>query len=829
MMLGISLAIFISGLALNQLYIFRAKRAVLDWHKFAAVETARSGFVLMEAALSRRLYEMPPDSGKNACLKLTTFQVSGTTPEGILYKVKATYDTASSILNMQSQATKGSLTVTFQKQAKILDAGNYLAFSKGPQAATVGNYMTSEPTGILANTRRLYFEGPVYFQTGGYRGNMTSFSQPAPLDSLHDPAIILQADRISFLGGMSYSLVGSIPATILPGQPAYNLLYPKYVQPNMIWQEPPMAAYLGADYNAALTVYNSLSATPPVSPANPAQVAQQLYPKAFFGGSDPLPLNASTGVDTGDYLKPDRWVAMFLSYSSNGFGWQGDLSCYTDQSKLCSSPSDFPLGFIRWKGDAGLSNTLVTSGAPVDFPTLNWDNMQALEEDAAACGLVVSSPRSSGVSGSYEDCFIADVNTVTNYIANPGKNPCSTISTLDTENLNREFPSFNPASYLNPALSPLFLRRVIYVKTPLEIPQNAATGVARNLTAAVRQNMSLWIVGEAPLTLRPFQPDKTSPLNDPAGKAKMRDVYFNADPSGNLTPLKLVILSPDVVSVNTPFRVPLTYAELVTDYPVVKGKIKPRFGVNTDFKRQEKDGFLYGSRILHLENIDLITGNVATRYETGLFLRGLWSGVDSSAEQFEVGGCMLANPLSGTPQDIMSTAQPSYAGNFPPNNPPSGSNYPPIPPKTSVFYDPNTKQHMYAGRPWVFQVLGGGAASSVLLHGLRAIIPFDSTAPAGKRALTVPVNLWTGPLYSNYVDLSDRLYYAVGASFFKDTPPGGLACTDANSQYKDGSPAPIPLYVNEGFQQLSQQNPSASFVNLGAIGATLLPTVESGN
>lgn len=199
------------------------------------------------------------------------------------------------------------------------------------------------------------------------------------------------------------------------------------------------------------------------------------------------------------------------------FGARRNFTCYTEakgaETRFCSSSAAFPKGFNSWRKQADLKGVLFTDDfEDMQTQTITWDNMEALKEDAKACGIYVNES-TGNTSGSYTDCDLSDSRFVGNYISGKGAN-CSKIFRLDSEGIQGKLTNFSAAEYNN--TNDKILRRVIYSEVPLEIVQSKKNGLSTSMNNNVRDNLPLWVVNEDVNILKPFQPDTTSPIDESA-------------------------------------------------------------------------------------------------------------------------------------------------------------------------------------------------------------------------------------------------------------------------------------------------------------------------
>ncbi|MFV8247834.1 hypothetical protein [Bdellovibrio bacteriovorus] len=806
-----------------------------DYDQVLLNEVTTSAFAVMEAALQRRLWEPPPD---NSCLKSEDFNVEGELNGGMKWKVSAKYNFTTKNYELISEGQYRDLKAFYIKRIKILDVSDYLLFSSSPNTMTLRRlYNEKFPTALIARDRRIYTKGPLQFGGNIPRHNDHLNWAGSAAGWPGEWGTIIQGDRIQFGGGMQYIQYSMNKPNPTPGTNIEAMLAP---YDNAIDEPPTHHSQFGAattvvtrDYNKAQTLKQQvIDATP--GPLTKASVASEVYPIALFGGTPPL--LSWTASDTGAYFNnPDRYSIFNYGWGgTNYFGVRLDATCISrvdagTTKKICSNSEHFPRGFAQWRKDAGLEGTLFTADAEeIPAPTLNWDNMEALEEDARACGAVISAP-----TNPYTDCDVWDLSFQQKYAAASGSNVCGQVSAVDMNSLT--LTNFNPAQLTNPALKERLLRRVLYTKVPTEIRQSTSQGLMLGAlsTNAARKNFSLWVVSEDTLALKGYQQDNTSPLDtDPA---RMREVVFNADATNaGREPLPMVILSPERVHLLSPQYVPASINYLQNYWPVVNGKIRPVVHNYTDYVRQENDGFRYGYRTFRLENISLVTNaNIDT--SNPFVLRGLWSGPDSTANQFPSNMCMVSmagstlTPVPGN--DLLATAQiPAY--HSAPNSP--------IPPLSSRYYNGNTSQFPRSYYPSVFWVqraagMGNREESDLIYSGIRMYTAFDSFTPTGKRNLNVPLHTVTDTRgnYSSQFSLEHKNLQWTSSSYYKPTA-AGTACLPSTMQFKEASynsglpdTTAMQPTINNGRYIFVHADPPVDYRNLGSIIGIDQPILET--
>lgn len=161
-----------SGYLVYTLDLFKRSADTIskDWKNFVAEEVAQSAFIVLESALERRLWNIPPDEN---CLKMEEFDVEGEFDNGAKYQVKARYFPQADIIEMTSIGVYMGEEVRYQKNLKISDVSDYLILSKKDQETRISSprYSKTLPSSILARDRRIYFEGPISFYSITARPN----------------------------------------------------------------------------------------------------------------------------------------------------------------------------------------------------------------------------------------------------------------------------------------------------------------------------------------------------------------------------------------------------------------------------------------------------------------------------------------------------------------------------------------------------------------------------------------------------------------------------------------------------------------------------------
>ncbi|GEM_PF-1706816 len=811
----------------------------LLWQRMVADEAAQSAFVIMESALERRLWSPPPDED---CMIDEEFSVKGTLGNGATYEVVAKYIFDSKTLEMVSTAHYRNFESRFLKSLKIYDVTDYLVLSKTPKPTIIAapQYSETLPATMIARDRKVYFEGDVKFQSITHRNHDPDPDKNKiyPMKNPGEINIILQAERMIFKGGLMYQ----------PRQaPTPSNSYPKFLNdfknittdvynpgpgPHYLWQWGGGGAFLTGNFALASQVNQNMRAGTPVSLS---LIRKHFYPIAFMNGT--LPLNATNAADTGTYFNdPNRWLVFYYSYGPSGvstYGARLNFSCYTlaqgADTRYCSSSSLFPKGFESWRLNSDLKGILFTDDfEELQTQTITWDNMESLKEDAKSCGILVSA--TSGVATkSYSDCDLSDSNFVAKYIAT-GAAGCNQIYQLDSEAIQGKLKNFSAGAYSGS--NPKSLKRIIYSEVPLEIVQSQAAGLATNMNADVRKNLPLWVVNEDVNIIRPHQPDTTSPINERPGE--FRQLYFNGSSSSALSSLKLALISPEKTLIHSPFHVPLTPAELVQDFPVFGGKIRPNYSAMSDWKHQEEDGFKYGVRIVNIKNTSLIDNTSEYSYNEGFTLKGLWGGVDSSAIQILRNGCMLSpsesEPISGLGSDPAYVKTTGREYTLPSGHPALGKTVPPL---SSKFYNKTSGIRIPSTyRPHVFQLQSTYSdvyGSVIHYEGTRLGVYFSNDEIPGKRNLNIPKYNRRDFYYQEMIDFSKRSYVWDNPAYYNSggSATSPISCSvDPVTKGTTSSRDPMNIPLNRGTFTFMHQSPMEEFKSIGSIMSVPLPMIK---
>lgn len=806
-----------------------------DFDRVLLNEVTTSTFAIMESALARRLWEPPPD---DRCMKSEEFSVKGKMSDGMEWSVSTRYNPVTKNYEMTARGSYHDLNATFIKRVKVLDVSDYLLFSDSENAVALSRTFNEKlPTTLIARDRRLYVRGPVVMRSVLARPNSNSNFLGSPANWPGDFGTIIQGDRIQFTGGIFYSST-SIPEPNVDQSPptAIRSLLAPYSEhwgdpPRFLAQESSGVGLVTRDYGLATDLSEQVL-TGATGPRTKAEVRQSVYPVALFSGS--LPLESWKASDSGSYMNdPDRSSIFTYSYGlDNKFGHRLDAACISPADafatrRYCSHSEHFPRGFARWRKDAGLEGIFFTADSEViPSPRMNWDNFQALEEDAQRCGLVVD----AAGADSYEDCPVWDPKFMTEY-AGSGSPRCPRIAVVDMDNV--ALNDFDVAALSDPSMRDRIQRRVIYLKTRTELRQTSARGIFSSITDPIaRKNLPIWVVSEDVLALRGYQQDTTSPLTTDPGR--LREVVFNEDatstvPGARLEPVSMVLLSPEKVHLLSPFYVPASSSYLQTYWPSAGGKIHPVIHNYTDYVRQEDDGFKYGFRNYRIGNMSLI-GNAKGDASQPFYLRGLWSGPDSTADQLIADQCMASVPgrlpvQSGTSYLIDTAVVPT-------SGLPSPS---PIPDPSSKYYNHKTSFPLryYPDVFWVQTANGhvGRQESGLIFHGTRIYATFDSAAPSGKRDLSTP--LYPGSesrSHSVPTDLSARTFAYDTTYYYKNRSPG-TSCVPENVEFRSPSPydvaAAVKPTMNNGRYTLIHREPPVDYRGVGAIVGVDQPVLET--
>ncbi|MEK2644433.1 hypothetical protein [Bdellovibrio sp. BCCA] len=812
-------------------YTFKTR----DFDQVLLNEATISSFAVMEAALARRLWDPPPD---NQCLKAENFETEGSFPNGLTWKVTATYNYSTKNYELLARGEYAGLKAVFKKRIKVLDVSDYLLFSGNNQNVSLERlYGATSPSALIARDRRIYVKG--LLQLGGniHRPNPELDWNGSPAGWPAEFGTIIQGDRVQLAGGIEYRL-HAVPEPN-PGQGNLTALlapyaYPWGTKPKYHPQFGPGYAIITKDLQKATDLESQVKTGSPV-PQTQASVSKEIYPIALFSGNPPL--EAWSATDSGGYFNnPDRYSIFNYAYAGlNNYGVRADYTCFAKDGanqKHCSNSEDFPNGFANWRRNAGLEGVLFTKDAEeIPAPKMSWDNLEALEEDAKQCGIVISNP-----TNTYSDCDIWDQRFVTKYASQGAGLACSSTSRINLDSIG--LSNFNVADLSDPSKKDRLLRRIVYLKVPSEIAQTDARGLMMSALPnnIPRKNLSLWIVSEDTLALRGFQQDLTSPLNsDPQ---RLREVAFNQDistpvPAAQKASLPLVILSPEQIHLLSPQYQPLTPSRLHQMWPSSSGKIHP-INHNLTDTRYEDDGFKYGYRKFILNNIGIITGSNVSATKP-FYLRGLWSGPDSSADQLPSNLCMINT--GGYTLEPSSTSQPFViTAKIPPYHSMANS---PIPPKGSNYYGGNNNDFPRIYYPEVFWKQRGLTSSreesEVYFTGIRIHLSFDSATPPGKRDISSPSHLGSESRYTDYnaFDLSHKTYTWDSPSYYQGVPQG-TSCMPSNMAYRVPS-SPTDLFdiraatpsVNNGRYIFIQSSPALNYRDVGSIVGVEQPILEA--
>ncbi len=858
---GLMMMIYLN--AFISLYRYRAGQLNVRWSQFAAEETARSSFDVLEAALKRRMWEIPPDSN---CLRSEEFGVSGTSGSHVEYEVKATFDVKTQIIQMIATGNFYGNKFTLQKSLRVMDASDFLIFSKATavsqmNAGSYSEHNNRAVSSLVARSRRLYFEGAIQLGGQSYRGPLSPAATGwGDVDlGIYQPhrhlSHIFQAERLYARGGiwLNQTIMDEMdPAT----QGWLNPYTPKvggfFVR---AYQNTPHAFFTGSAATAD-AVLNGVQTWNTSVPGYPSLAALKAgtYPTALAGRGLPRPYDVGLLADSGDYESdPDNWRVV-RSYTALGFQRGGTFNCYTTGAKRCASSIDFPNGFKAWKNNAGLDGVLLTGSEAVaaDFTKISWENLEALEEEAEVCGLVLD-PSSPGThDGSHEDCDITDYAMLEKFQANPSVNPCERVNDLNLDTLDTKLANFDAADYVG--IDPKrIMRRVIYLKDRTQVSQNNVQGIFPSFHDPahpdIRGNVPIWLVTEKELILKPYQKDlATDPGPLVVDPSRRRIGYFNEDSDktdGTFDPLSMVILSPERVTIITPTHVPVTFSAMTEMLNPTGGFFQPRRHTLTDYVHQEEDGFKWGYRNTSISNVALITNAASAGYGSAFALRGLWGYADAGYSMM-TGACWFDKPGDGVATEA-NTYAPAGLGEAPSYVAPTLAQvndapyYNGVPPLDSRYYIPATwapataRPRMWHGfNPWVFGRMGNPNASAINFNGLQIIAEFNPDFPVGKRDLNIPLRnqlKWREPnsqVVSMFLpDPTKTFTYtstnpAVGYRPMVDAP-----CIGANLRYADNSATGYGVaFVSSMIWTFNfmQSSPSFNFDNLGGIANTALPT-----
>lgn len=751
--------------------------------------------------------------------------------------------------------------------------------------ANMGSPARTRPTSLVAGHRRIFVKSPVEFM-GNFNLDRvgTNYNTP-PANLTNEQALnmygtIIQGERIQFPKGVRYGLGSNITTPYVSSDgnsedirnakakalfdSSPTPIYPLGVTKFYRTQQSSGGAifYSGNQTSIALKHVEYLNSTN--TPATDVlglisltNMEKQVYPYSLAGKSATAPIITRTLSDNGNYENNFHTAHIFNFTFDTNYKWAGvNASCLMEsgagipQIQYCSFSEaeghvnrniatngtvidagipvkGFPKGFSTWREDAGLSGSLYTSESEdLKVPTLDWDNFDALKDDAKTCGYEVAEAEDDKI---YEDCQIWDNNFITQY-KNLGASSvaCSNVIKLNQEDI--VFNNFNKT--LTKTNSPKkILRRVIYSKNPIEIAQKNSKGLLYDSTLThslsdvdVRSKLPIWIVNEDYIVFRGYQKDLTSPLDERPGD--IRQIYFNKDldststESSYVSPLNLVVLSPEKIHIISPQYKPLTKSHMLSMYPVdaSRKEIVPIKYNITDHERYNEDAYKYGIRDFNIEYVALVTNNKNVGFNPSssnnrrssnpnFFFKGLWYiGIYNEARPRYL--CMTWDPVH-TPTtssasrgnyiisstiDPVSSSLPPASSNFYlssyldtsitsnqvtyinalPNGTPMSQASLTNPSTGSVNYGPNFGLY---GLPWVFakqyyqraNTISAARKPIVTFTGLSMNFPFakNSSSPLaiseGLRDLELPkydlINQYRMDLRDRKFSFSDLLIY----------------------------------------------------------------------
>lgn len=795
----------------------RSKFFYQEYNKFALETLVKSSFGAMEAALKRRLWEMPPDDD---CNRRTSTTLRFRT-EGVNITVVATFDVNNSIMTLTATGRKQDLMVRYIKTLKIFDASDYLLYAKGSNTSSINLSRSTSPRSVaalIAGPRKVYVSNPIVFnsqyikpQSSWWTSGVGSPSYSPDHEYL---GTIIQSERMVFTGGIKYGVSGDNPLSDYTDSritPYNSLGYDLYAKATAY------GAVITDNYEAAITAVESVRNGG--SPAYPiAELSSQIYPFSLFCGSPPLV--APLGQDTGCYNNStSARYSNKIHSPPHGVVRELDLYCFSEKGldgSSCSNSLQFPRGFNRWKTQAGLGNVLFSEERQeLELNPITWENLEALKEDARVCGHYIPRERNA-----YTDCDPGDMNFLRSYVDNNGSVTCDRYSRINLDNIT--LPHFNVADYANNRKSTWF-RRVIYSEVPIEIEQTSERGLWNTITnAQARQNMPIWIVTPEAVRLVPHQYDLTSPWDVDPGR--QREMFFNAssNPSVTQDSLKLIFMTPEVLNIVSPQRRPVTLAQFRQMYPIVGGKIRPRRFIHTDNVHQEADGYRFGARTINLKNMVIISN---PNQPVEVALTGLWSGYKRwGVSEKLVGLCMYADINANPPFSMtdnfqpLNVSRPSYAGNSV------------LPPASSRFY---TSSGTMTSDAAIFKLQyensDENSTSQVNFSGLRLLVGFeDVTGPTG-RNLSRPAKRRSRITYlskaSGLLDMSERRYTwqdSYGSMFRNVT---NHSCE--NALLNDGTEFNLSIPVNAGDFTFLQERVDLEFSNSGNFSANNVLMIRS--
>jgi hypothetical protein len=826
----------------------RRVQAINDWDTVLRSEAARGGIAVVEAGLQRRLWEPPADT---QCLRSRHFEIKMTTPDSVAVETHTFFDRYTRSYRVESTAKFGSGSTTIVKFLKVNDASDYLIYSGSKKSVLLSRWNDAKQVaGFIGEERRLYLKGELIFNSRVPRDSAdwsTSWTDPTPFRVPQDLGIILQGSRMQLYGGMRYHSpeennlhmpeTGEDPALTPMLSPYDPETHPK------LWrgQRASGSAFLTSDAKQARQIESVLKTGLGSITTGAADLMKRVFPVALFGGaSSKVPIFSSGAVDSGQpFLDEKRWI---VARYEDKFGMHEtyNFTCLTDSDAVdaavaagidppyCSSSKVFPKGFKTWLGTANLDDTLfVEETEPLDYHPLNWDNFDALKEDAKTCGHVVAST-GAGADGAYEDCDPSDRYFMKNYASSGGSTACPKTYTLNINSLAGKFPKFDKSVYENNKLRGLFLRRIVYSQVKLQITQEGKKGLMPSLASnTARRNMPIWFVNEDQMVIKPFQPDLT-PVTDSAGP--LPQMYFNQDVDvGGMHPLKLLFLSPEQTQIIGATYVPMPKTDLKLVYPVKSNVVVPVNNIFTDWKRHENDGYAYGSRVINIGDLAVVSSGAVTD-DSPFYLRGLWSR-SHHASSVILQACAFDNPLTPAPEWFKPAQVEGLGSNFDITN----FGYKEIPKQTSKFYfhdpsDGKTKVNSYL-IPRVLQsqaLSKEGPDSRIYFNGLQLYLNFESKSPPGRRDLSKPIHYNYDYSDDTYVTYNNKKsYYSTTWGWYHFAAGNISSCAPGSIVYnRSGLAKPSWVMVNSGVHVLLQTPPSADFTDIGAVFSIELPMAQ---
>jgi hypothetical protein len=782
-----------------------------EWDRFVAAEAAESGLNIMEAALDRRLWEPPP---KADCTRELAFTASGETSSKIKFHVDVKFDPVHNIYILLGKGTYQGSMAGYRKVIKVKNASDYMVLSKSTsEAFFYGSKGLQGVASLIARHREIYFQGPLLLRPT-YNRVLTrplddvDFNTNLQFGNPMEVKGVFQSERMTFRDGIGhYMTPGWRPNASIADNlktPKLNSLllsrtdhYPLSPTTNntYYWNSSGGGFFFTSGLDRAQDIEKRVRENSNISSG---LLTDQLYPRALTCGSTPI--NAASSNDSGCFVQNRRrWIPVVMEYGDEFYMDQDlDLLCYTQRSgtafKNCSSSKDFPKGFASWRKSASLEGT-VFSEEQEELKTteMTWDHMEALEEDAKACGLVIDpAGGDSNADSNYRDCPLADLNFLQSYVT--GSASCLDISTLDLSAVTTKISSLSSTSLSGERN--LLARRVIYSKVPLEYSQTDENGILSSISNDdLRKKVSLWLVNEDVNIFKPYQSDMTGPID--SSPDRLRESYFNKSALGSTEPIQLLSLSPEQIVIHSPFHRPLTEVELGTDFTRSGGKIRPNYAAMTDWKHQEDDGFRYGARSINIGPLTIINNAETVPFSSPFFLRGLWSSVGQQGHKMLFNGCLLSGG-SADPYGPRKTSMPAMGLGVT------------SPPASSRFYQPFVSGRGLAG---VFEAQYNAARitkSRIIHEGTRASIYFENFTPTGKRNLGIPKYNWSDVGSADLFDLDQRFYIWNSSDWFSEvTSP--TPCGTALSFLNGGGDLKLGQFINAGAYEYNLRSPNEEF------------------